>query len=598
MSDDRDEEEELRSVTLQNAKSIFLARQHAEEELVRTKEALEHSLELLRRSEQELTDFFEHASVGLRWVGPDGVILRVNRTELDLLGYSREEYVGHHIAEFHTEPDLIADILRRLSAGETVRDCEARMRCKDGSIKHVLIESSVLWQDGKFVHTRCFTRDITDRKRVEEAQARLAAIVESSDDAIIGKTLDSRILSWNAGAERLFGYTAHEAIGQSITVLIPPDREDEERVILERLRRGERLEHYDTVRMSKDGRRIDVSLTVSPLRDSAGRIIAASSIARDITPRKRAEHRIVTQYGVTRALAESATLNDAAPKILQAICEHLGWEAGALWYVDQSSNVLRCSEVWHRSSLEIPRFKAICLQCTLEPGVGLPGRVWRSARAAWIPDVAEDDDSARTSIVAGEGLHGAFGFPIVLNDEVLGVVEFFSPEIRQPDEDLLQIVTAIGSQIGQFIERKRAEAALRESEQRFRLMAETIPSIIWTAAPDGTVTYANERWFAYTGLTPEQNVRQWPELVLHPDDYRRCIEAWRSPCNRVRNTRSRFATAVTTARTAGLSRAPCRSATPPAGSFSGSAPPPTSMTGSGPSRPLDSLPTPARRWWN
>ena len=241
----------------------------------------------LRESEQELADFFENASVGMHWVGPDGTILRVNQSELNLLGYSPDEYLGHHIAEFHVNQNVIADILRRLAAGEILRDYEAQMRCRDGSIKDVLIDSSVLWKDEQFMHTRCVTRDITDRKRAEEAQAQLAAIVESSQDAIISKTLEGEIPSWNAGAERLFGYTSAEAVGQPVTMLIPPERQDEEQMILSRLRRGESIEHYETVRVKKEGRRIEVSLTISPVRDSAGRIIGASKIARDITAKNK-----------------------------------------------------------------------------------------------------------------------------------------------------------------------------------------------------------------------------------------------------------------------------------------------------------------------
>ena len=123
----------------------------------------------LAESERELADFFENATVGLHWVGPDGTILRANRAELDLLGYDREEYVGRHIAEFHADEDVIGDILRRLQAGEKLHDYPARLRCKDGSVKDVLIDSSVLWEGGEFVHTRCFTRDVTERKRAEAA---------------------------------------------------------------------------------------------------------------------------------------------------------------------------------------------------------------------------------------------------------------------------------------------------------------------------------------------------------------------------------------------------------------------------------------------
>ena len=132
-------------------------------------------------------------------------------------------------------------------------------------------------------------RDVTERKRAEETRAFLAAIVESSDDAIVSKTLDGIIRSWNAGAERLFGYTAEEAVGQPITLIIPPERQDEEQEILARIRSGERIEHFETVRVSKHGRRIDISLTVSPVRDNADRIVGASKVARDITDWKRAE---------------------------------------------------------------------------------------------------------------------------------------------------------------------------------------------------------------------------------------------------------------------------------------------------------------------
>jgi len=514
-----DEDSLLRSVALQNAQSILLARQRADEELVRAKEALE-------RSERELSEFFENATVGLHWVGPDGIVLRVNRSELEMLGYSREEFVGRHIAEFHVDSEVIADMLQRLQAGEEVKEYPARMRCKDGSIKHVSIDSNVHWEDGKFIHSRCFTRDVTDRAQVEEAQARLAAIVESSQDAIISKTLDGTILSWNGGAERLFGYTAEEAIGKSILLLIPPDRQDEEEMILGRLRRGERTETYQTVRLSKAGHRIDVSLTISPLLDKSGRVIAASKIARDIRASRRAEQRLKMQHGVTRALAESATLNEAAGKILKSICGSLEWEVGAMWYVDPHQEVLRCSEVWHVPSVPIPEFEHSCRKLTLRRGIGLPGRVWMSNSAAWISDVTQDENFPRAPFAGQDGLHAGFAFPIILNDTVLGVIEFFSREIREPDEDLLQIMKAAGSQIGQFIERKRAEDALRESEQRFRLMAETIPSILWTAAPDGTVTYANEHWFEYCGLARKPDTGEWPEPVVHPDDYQRCTDAW------------------------------------------------------------------------
>ena len=134
-----------------------------------------------------------------------------------------------------------------------------------------------------------FCAQFRQRERELHTQAILGAIVSSSDDAIISKSLDGIIQTWNKGAERLFGYSAAEAIGQSVMMLIPPERQEEEPKILERLRRGERIDHYETIRVAKDGRQIDISLTISPLRDSEGKIFGALKIARDITERKQAE---------------------------------------------------------------------------------------------------------------------------------------------------------------------------------------------------------------------------------------------------------------------------------------------------------------------
>ena len=421
----------------------------------------------LKESENELSDFFENASISLHWAGPDGTILRANHAELELLGYAPEEYIGHNIAEFHVDQDVIADILERLRTGEQVQNYEARMRCKDGTIKHVLLDSSVRWVNGKFIHTRCFTRDITDRKQAEEARARLAAIVESSQDAIISKTLEGVIMSWNFGAEQMFGYTADEVVGQSITILIPPDRIDEERMILDRIRRGQHVEHYDTVRLTKDGRHIYVSLTISPVLDTSGRVIGASKISRDITARKHAEQRLSIQNTVTNALAESSNLTEAAPRILQAVCEAQEWQVGAIWCLDEAEDVMRCVDVYHLPSVHVPQFESLCRSgATFQRGIGLPGRIWADRKSAWIRDVVVDPNFPRAAVARAEGLHGAFGFPIILNGEILGVMEFFSHEIREPDANLLRMMNAIGSQVGQFIERRRAEDALRTSEKR------------------------------------------------------------------------------------------------------------------------------------
>jgi PAS domain S-box-containing protein len=177
-----------------------------------------------------------------------------------------------------------------LSRGKEFDGEEIIIERPDGGRRTALTHANpILDERGLVIGAVNVLIDITDLKRAEEAQRLLAAIVESSEDAIVSKTLDGIITSWNAGAERLFGYAAAEAVGQPVTLIIPAERHEEERLILERLRRGERIEHFETVRQARDGRLIDISLTISPIRDAVGRVVGASKVARDIGPQKRAE---------------------------------------------------------------------------------------------------------------------------------------------------------------------------------------------------------------------------------------------------------------------------------------------------------------------
>ena len=187
----------------------------------------------------------------------------------------------------------MADVLR---TGVSVREQEVHIERPDGSRGIALVDIEAVKDSGGNIvgAVNCF-QDITERKRGEEAALRLAAIIESSDDAIVSKDLDGIITSWNGGAERIFGYLAEEIIGKPITILIPPDHQNEETAILERLRRGDRINSYETVRRHKDGSPVNVSLTVSPLKNTEGRVIGASKIARNITERlyatsKRSRH--------------------------------------------------------------------------------------------------------------------------------------------------------------------------------------------------------------------------------------------------------------------------------------------------------------------
>lgn len=272
----------------------------AAEQLQRFVTVLEQELEFAKQRErvwttreEELSDFVENAVVGLHKVGPDGTILWANAADYSTLGYSREEYVGHNIAEFHADQNQLASILERLLAGKALCEQPAVLKCKDGAVRHVLISSNSHFEDGRFVNTRCFTRDVTQQRLAEaalqETRMHHAAVVESSVDAIVAVDLAGRINAWNRGAEALFGYSREEIVGRPIFTIVPPELHDEERGIFAKVLAGERVEHYETLRIRKDGKQRHISLTVSPVRDATGAFIGISKVGRDITERKQAQ---------------------------------------------------------------------------------------------------------------------------------------------------------------------------------------------------------------------------------------------------------------------------------------------------------------------
>src|SRR5215469_9245135 len=279
------------------------------QEVLQRSSALERAL---LESEQMYRTTFELAAVGIAHVSPEGRWLRVNRKLCEIVGYSEEELLQLTFQEITHPDDLAADVAET----SKVRNAELQMFSMEK--RYVRKDKSHVWvnltvsgsrdERGRPKHFISLIEDITERRKSDEAHARLAAIVASSDDAIISKDLNGIITSWNTGATRIFGFTPEEVIGRSITLLIPPELQDQEIVILERLRHGERIDHFETVRITKSGSRLDVSLTISPIRDSKGRIIGASKVARDITERKRFQDALhESQAQLALALESSRT---------------------------------------------------------------------------------------------------------------------------------------------------------------------------------------------------------------------------------------------------------------------------------------------------
>ena len=400
-----------------------------------------------------------------------GRVQEFNPASERVFGFSRSEAVGKELAELIIPPRLRErhrqGLARYLKTGEgpligKLIEIEALRR--DGSEIMVALAINATQVNGSPIFT-AYLRDITERKRAEETNRRLAAIIESSGDAIISKDLDELVTSWNKEAERLFGYSADEIIGKPITVLVPPDRHNEELGIIERLRQGERVLRYETVYFRKDGTALNVSLAVWPIKDETGNVIGASKIARDITERIRTERRRTTQYAVTNLLAASWTLAEVATELLEAMALSGDWAFAAIWTYDEAAGGLRCRNVWHEASERVKKFSDLSLVITLPEGQGLPGRVWNSKKPTWVYDVTRDPNFPRAPYAAAADLHGGFAFPLFFQGEIDGIMELFSHNVVEPDEDLLQMVEALGSQIGLFIARGRIVQELQRHKE-------------------------------------------------------------------------------------------------------------------------------------
>ena len=216
-------------------------------------------------------------------------------------------------------------------------------------------------------------------------------------------------------------------------------------------------------------------------------------------------------YETAHALAESPTLEEASPRMIEAVCNVLGWQCGAIWEVDRARKLLRCAGTWHTPGLAIEEFTRATVMSTFERGIGLPGRVWKHREPAWIPDVTCDDNFPRAPAAERVGLHTAFALPIMQGRRVQGVLEFFSRDIREPSPDRLAMMTTICSQIGMFIERKRASDDL---DRFFKLS----PDLFCVATFDGYLMRVNPAWQTLLGLS-EQELRSTPFMdLMHPDD--------------------------------------------------------------------------------
>ncbi|MBI1894466.1 MAG: PAS domain S-box protein [Candidatus Rokubacteria bacterium] len=305
----------------------------------------------------------------------------------------------------------------------------------------------------------------------ELAEATARALLEAASEGIVIVNSAGRVVGVNRKTEEMFGYGREKLIGQPVETLLP-----------ERFRSGHvahRLSYFSEPRVRpmgrgfdlsgrrKDGSEFPVEVSLSYAKSEEG--LVAMAFITDITQRKQAERRLQAQFAVTEALAGSATLADAIPGILRALCECLGWELGELWSLDLESGVLRWTGSWYTPGLDASGFESLSRDMTFAPGAGLPGLILVTGQPLWIADLTStipaDVCFVRMGGALEIGLRAAVGFPILIGHRVTGVIVFFNRTMRQPDEDLLKMMADIGSRIGQYIEHRRVQGELERQRE-------------------------------------------------------------------------------------------------------------------------------------
>ena len=405
----------------------------------------------------------------------DGRITSWNAAAEQLFGYPAAAAIGQRLAMIIPPEQQAeeAELFRRILGGEGVEHYETIRRRGDGSLVDVsLTASPIRDRSGAIVGVSKIARDISEQRRLERNGRLLAAIVESSDDAIISKDTTGTIMSWNRGAERLFGYAAEEMIGRSIRTIIPADRQSEEDEVLRRVGRGETVDHFETVRCRKDGSLVTISLTVSPVRNKDGRIVGASKIARDITEAKRSADRAVFLSEAGKALASSldyeATLTSVATLAVPSIAD---WCAVDI--VGEGGNIERLA-VAHVDPAKAELARTVRARYEDPSSPNSVASVVRTSTPALVPRITDEmvvaaarGDQERIDLVRSLGLMSYLCVPLVAHGRTLGALTFSTAASsgRQYNDDDLKFAEDVAARAAIAVDNAQAYKEARAANQ-------------------------------------------------------------------------------------------------------------------------------------
>jgi PAS domain S-box-containing protein len=481
-------------------------------------------------SEEQFRAIFEGSRDAVFLTDEEGRFVAVNHAATELTGFSREELLAMRIPDLHDTLDLAAyrAFHRRILDGERVLT-EAPVRRKDGRKVAVEFNNSVVVIGGRrLMHTA--GRDVSERKEAAEAlavsEARYRALFENAAEGIVAiDPATGRHLFFNPAICAMFGYTPEEFGELATDRLHPAEALDAIRHDIGLTAQGKRAESDFVPCVRKDGSTFQADIHGSVFELEGRKVVLG--FFTDMTERMRATRRLTLQAAMGRVLAESASLAEAVPRILQALGENEGMIFGAWWEPDPDTGELRCAHTWSADPARCVELDAATRSLAMKPGAGIPWIVWTTRRAFHGPALEEGKNHPRAPVAARAGLRSAVGFPLLRDGAPVGVVEFFAPDIPVLDPALAASVELLGGQIALYVERRRAQ------EESARYIAGN-PAVIYAMRLMGAnlnLTWFSDNVFVLTGYSRaeiENDAQAWWVEGIHPDDRARVFEASRS----------------------------------------------------------------------